>query len=292
MNHPHSVLVTGGTGTFGRAFIQHLLTCHDIERIVVYSRGEHAQAAQRAALVGVHGHERVRWMVGDVRDANRLERAFAGCDSVVHAAALKRIEVGQYNPDEMVKTNVLGTMNVIEAAVRAGVKRVIGLSSDKAYQPVSPYGQSKALAESLLLSANSMYGTRGPAFAACRYGNIWNAQGSVVPLWMDMLDREMPLRVTDYYCTRFLMTIEEAVTLVWNLLLGMKGGELVIPDWLPAYQLGDLAHAFNQLYGAQLQYTVLPKWEKLHESMNDKLCSETARRLTIEELKCALRLIR
>lgn len=285
MNQIKSILVTGGTGTFGAAFIRFLLLQPQIERVVVYSRGEHTQAALRATLAGVHGHERVRWMLGDVRDEKRLERAFAGCDSVVHAAALKRIEVGQYNPDEMVKTNVIGTMNIIQAAMAAGVKRVVGLSSDKAYQPISPYGQSKALAESLLLAANSTH--KGPAFSVVRYGNIWNANGSVLPTWRALHALGLPLPISDPDCTRFFMTIDQAVAFVWDLLISMRGNELKIPHWLPAYRLGDLVAAFSELYpDAQFSSADhLPAWEKMHESMCDGLCSVIVPRLAIEELK-------
>jgi len=275
----NSILVTGGTGTFGQAFVRSVLQNTDIQRICVYSRGEHAQASFREAI---GDDSRVRWMVGDVRDLERLTRACRGSDTIFHAAALKRIETGAYNPDEMVKTNVLGTMNVIEAATIAGVKRVVGLSSDKAYQPISPYGQSKALGESLLLAANSMHGKRGPMFAAARYGNIWNAQGSVVPKWKEAIRQGRPIQVTDLDCTRFFMTITQAVNLVWELALKMRGGELEIPEWLPAYRLGDLLKAMPPGF---FTVTGLPEFEKQHESMRAGLCSDTARRMTIDELK-------
>lgn len=277
-----SILITGGTGSFGQAFVRHLLANPSkIERICVYSRGEHAQAAFRDAL---GNPPLVRWLVGDIRDSQRLTRACSGIDTIIHAAALKRIEVGAYNPDEMVKTNVLGTMNVIEAAHTAGVKRVVGLSTDKAYQPISPYGQSKALAESLMLAANNMYGSRGPRFAVTRYGNIWNAQGSVVPKWRALVERRVPIQVTNPDCTRFYMTIDEAVNMVWALATNYHTG-LVIPDWLPAYELGDLAQAFAEKYGIVVHETGLPEFEKVHESMCAEMCSEHATRMTIEELK-------
>ena len=274
-----SVLITGGTGSFGQAFISQLLSQTDIPRICIYSRGEHAQAALRRSL---GDDTRLRWMIGDVRDVDRLRRAMRGVDCVIHAAALKRIETGAYNPDEMVKTNVLGVMNIIEAAVSQDVKRVIGLSSDKAYQPVSAYGQSKALGESLFLNANGMYGRNGPKFAVTRYGNVWAAQGSVVPQWRSILATGVKVvPVTDLDCTRFFMHMSDAVDVVLRMLYTMKGGELVIPDWLPAYRLGDLVAAF----GATPTVTGLPVWEKKHESMSDKLCSADVRRMTIEELR-------
>jgi FlaA1/EpsC-like NDP-sugar epimerase len=199
---------------------------------------------------------------------------------------LKRIETGAYNPSEMVMTNVIGTMNVIEAAINARVRNVVGLSSDKAYQPISPYGQSKALAESLMLAANNLTNQRTPTrFACTRYGNIWNAQGSIVPKWNNRVAVGCPISLTDPDCTRFFMTIDEAVQMVWDLLCTMQGGELVIPEWLPAYRLGDLAQAFTELYDVKLIETGLPPFEKLHESMNAELCSADARRMTLDELK-------
>lgn len=277
-----SILITGGTGTFGQAFAKFLLTNTSIPRICIYSRGEHTQAAMRMRLCD---DSRLRWFIGDVRDVDRLKRAVRGCQAIVHAAALKRIETGFYNPEEMFKTNVLGTMNVVEAACATpSIERVVGLSSDKAYQPVSPYGQSKAMAESLLLAANITHG--GPRFAAARYGNIWKAQGSVVPQWQALIANgatEVP--VTNPNCTRFFMTIEQAVDLVWDLLNQMEGGELVIPDWLPAYRLGDLVEAM----GVKPKIIGLPEWEKMHESMNWQLSSDIARRMLVPELKEVLK---
>lgn len=222
-------------------------------------------------------------MVGDVRDLARLTRACRGIDAVIHAAALKRIETGAYNPDEMVKTNVLGTMNVIEAATAANVKYVVGLSSDKAYQPCSPYGQSKALAESLMLAANAYAGKT--KFACTRYGNVTGSQGSVLPKWLALVKASKDITVTDLECTRFHMTMDEAVNLVWDLATTMQGGELSIPDWLPAYNLGDLAWTLMAVYGCKVNVTGLPAFEKLHESMDYDLCSSDARRLTVAELR-------
>ena len=275
----NSLLITGGTGTFGHAAVRYLLEHTDTGRICIYSRNEHSQAKMREAF---NDDERLRWMIGDVRDVERLERAMIGVSGVIHAAALKRIEVGEYNPDEMVKTNIIGTSNVVAAAVKAGVKRCVLTSSDKAYAPVSPYGCSKMMGESIFLSANITYALQGTRFAAARYGNIWGAQGSVVPRWKELVKNgATSLPVTDPECTRFYMTTDEAVKLVYDLLCHMKGGELVIPDWLPAYRLGDLVEAF----GCIPVIKGLPHWEKRHENMDDSLCSRDARRLTISELK-------
>ena len=272
-----SVLITGGSGSFGTAFVERLLN-EGIKRICILSRSEQRHAEMRRNL---DNHSAVRFFIGDVRDRWRLEMAMEGCDVVVHAAALKRIEVGFYDPIEMVHTNVDGAINVVQAARAAGVKKVVALSTDKAYQPVSPYGQSKALAESIFLAANNLSGTR---FACVRYGNVWKSAGSVVPLWQDIIAQKGTIvPVTDPDCTRFFMRMSEACDLVMRTIEIMKGGELAIPD-LPAFDLRSLA----KVMGVQMDIRGLPKWEKLHESMDENRCSETARRMTDGELEAEL----
>lgn len=276
-----SVLVTGGAGFFGRGFVKRALEL-GYERVCVYSRGEYQQAVMRQEF---GADSRLRFFIGDVRDRDRLIRAMQDVELVVHAAALKRVEVGVENPTEMKKTNVDGTQNVIEAAVDAGVAKVVYLSTDKAYQPCSPYGVSKAMAESHVLAANNERGSRGPRFAACRYGNVWCSTGSVVPTWRHLIAtgaHRVP--VTDPNCTRFFMTRAEAVDLVANLAQSMTGGELAIPN-LPAYRLGDLAAAM----GVGMDVRGLPDTEKRHESMGPDHCSEGARRMDVAELREALR---
>lgn len=278
-----SLLLTGGTGSFGKAFTKRLLQDGLCERICLYSRGEHAQAVMREEL----GNDpRCRWLIGDVRDAQRLKRAMQGCEVVVHAAALKRIEVGAYNPVEMVRTNVDGAVNVIEAAQDAGVKKVVALSTDKACEPISPYGCSKALAESLFIAANNTVAADGPRFSITRYGNVFLSAGSVVPTWRRMIEAgAKAVPISDPTVTRFFMTLDEAVDLVLDTIANMKGGELVVPD-LPAYRLGDLAEAM----GVQTIITGLPAWEKRHESMLAGEPSDKARRMSIDELREALKL--
>lgn len=292
-----SVLITGGSGFLGQHLARRLFDeraigfagadGHEWDRICIYSRSEHVQAAMRHAF-GEDANPRMRWFIGDVRDQERLERAMQGIDLVLHCAALKRIELGYYAPDEMIKTNVLGTMNVIEAAARARVSKVLLVSSDKAYQPVSPYGQSKALAESLVLAANNVH-PHGPRYAVVRYGNVWASAGSVVPTWTRMLDAGEPLRLTDPNCTRFFMTIDEACDLVLNTAESMQGGELAIPD-LSAYRVGDLAQAFTENCGHDIAWRItgLPAWEKLHESMDHERSSARAPRMSVKELRRAL----
>ena len=272
------LLITGGSGSFGRAFARRMIARYDVSKVVILSRGEHAQADMAAGIDDPQS--KLRFFIGDVRDRDRLKRAMQGIDTVIHAAALKRIEVGQYNPLEVKKTNIDGAVNVIEAATDAGVRNVVALSTDKAFQPVSPYGTSKAFAESLFLAANNTRGTFGPVFAVCRYGNVWGSNGSVVPKWMEILRNSDTVPVTDPDCTRFYMTMNEAMDLVEDT-IGQKG--MFIPE-LPAYRLGDLAEAM----GAKMHITGLPAWEKRHESMDHDKSSDRARRMSVSELRSIL----
>jgi UDP-N-acetylglucosamine 4,6-dehydratase len=298
-----SILITGGSGFFGTAFAKAMLAVSDSipERIVVLSRGEARQAEMARELAPLDRTGRLRFFIGDVRDADRLRRAMENVEVVIHAAALKRIEVGEYNPLEVKKTNIDGTANVIQAATDAHVTRCVLVSSDKAFEPVSPYGTSKAFAESLFRAANNARGWRGPRFAIVRYGNVWGSTGSVVPTWRKIIAEQTELRVgdarcdvnairipvvpvTDPECTRFYMTMEQAVDLVFKTAMHMVGGELEIPV-LPAYRLGDLAQAM----GAQMNITGLPPYEKLHESMGPGNSSDKARRMSVAELQEILR---
>jgi UDP-N-acetylglucosamine 4,6-dehydratase len=273
-----NILVTGATGSFGRAFCRFLLQNDLAQRICIFSRGEHAQAAMRDEL---KDDPRLRFFVGDIRDQARLVRAMRGVDLVVHAAALKRIEVGRYNPEEMVKTNVLGAINLVEAARLTGVRKVVALSSDKAFQPVSAYGTSKLMMEQIVLAANESSGTSSPIFVVTRYGNVWGSAGSVLPRWAEMIGagaKSVP--ATDPNCTRFMMLMSEAVQLVMGAAVHGKRGDIAIPD-LPAYQLGDLAAALR----VDMTITGLPAHEKLHESMDSTRSSDMAPRLSVNELR-------
>lgn len=275
-----SVLISGGSGFLGRHLTQELLARGEYARICIYSRDEVKQAKMREEF---QDDSRLRWFIGDVRDYDRLERAMDGCELVIHGAALKRIELAQYCPDELVKTNVLGSMNVVNAAAKAGVEKAVLVSSDKAYQPISAYGQTKAIAESLFLSANNMY--PHIRYSVVRYGNVWRSTGSVVPIWEQQISEGKAITVTDPECTRFYMTIDQAVDIVLETAETMEGGETNVPD-LPAYQLHDLAWAMGR---AAWKVTGLPDWEKRHENMDDDHCSKDARRMTIPELEEALR---
>lgn len=269
------ILITGGSGYLGNALTEFLI--NNDYTVCIYSRDEYKQALMRDKF----GTDKVRYLIGDVRDKDRLYRALLGTDAVIHAAALKRIEVGHYNTDEVVKTNIIGSMNVVEAAHEAGVEKALLVSTDKAWQPISPYGQSKALAESLFLNANNMYGLQGPKYSVVRYGNVWNSTGSIYQKWKALIAQNKPVPVTDPECTRFFMTIEEAVALVCSALAEMKGGELIVPENLPAYRVGALALAMS----AQMDVGILPPWEKRHEGMKDGLTSDKAPRLTVDDLR-------
>lgn len=280
-----SILITGGSGSLGHALACRLLAVEKPDRIIVLSRGEHAQATMAQTMKPLDPGGRLRFFIGDVRDRDRLRRALEDVDTVIHAAALKRIEIGQYNPGEMVKTNIMGSMNVIEAATDAGVRKVVFTSTDKAWQPISPYGQSKALAESLFLNANNTRGSRGPLFAVTRYGNVAGSNGSVIPIWRRILERADTVPVSDQDVTRFYMTMEEAVDLVMGTVVNMEGGELNIPS-LPAYRLGDLAEAM----GAKHTFvTGLGSYEKKHEGLADGNTSDVAPRMSIADLRRRLK---
>lgn len=238
------VLITGGTGYLGRALARALLQESDAERICIFSRGEYPQAQMRQAIHDPEG--RLRWFIGDVRDQPRLRRAMQGVELVIHAAALKRVEVGEYNPREMVLTNVMGALNVIEAAQDTRVGSVVAVSTDKACAPLNAYGATKLTMEKLMLAANNTTSAeRRPQFAVVRYGNVAGSTGSVIPAWRELIaNGAKAVPVTDPRCTRFFMKIEEAVELILWTAKHMAGGEIVVP-LLPAYRLSTLAEALN-----------------------------------------------
>jgi len=282
---PKRILVTGGSGSFGTAFVHEALK-HGATRVCVFSRGEHRQAAMREEF---GNDERLRWFIGDVRDRTRLTRAMEGIDLVVHAAALKRIEVAEYCPIEAVKTNVVGAMNIIESAQDAGVPRVVALSTDKACSPINAYGASKLLMEKMMLAANNTVGEYGPIFAVTRYGNVAGSIGSVIPTWREQMAKGGIITITDPNATRFWMTMNEAVDLVMQTAETMLGGEFVVPE-LPAYRLGDLLEAMGT-EGFEHHLIGLRPGEKMHESMIEGKTSAQTRRMTVDELREALKYV-
>lgn len=264
-----SILITGGTGTFGQAMVRHLLTSTEARRVIVYSRDELKQYEQQRALAEELSAEqmaRLRFFIGDVRDTQRLRRALLGVDTVIHAAALKQVPAAEYNPVEVVKTNVQGAQSVIEACLDAGVLRVMALSTDKAVNPSNLYGASKMVAEKLFMGARHYAGTAGPKFSCCRYGNVAGSRGSVLPLFLKQHHNRQPLTVTDPGMTRFWMRIDQAVDFVIDSLDMQEGGDIFVPD-LPAFNVMDLARSVtgtSDTPGA-ITITGIRPGEKLHE---------------------------
>jgi len=264
-----SVLVTGGTGSFGRACVARILNDHDPARVVVYSRDELKQYEMRSEL---GDDDRVRYFLGDIRDGDRLRLAFRGVDYVIHAAALKQVDTAEYNPMEFVKTNVLGSENVIQASLDCGVHRVIALSTDKASSPINLYGATKLTADKLFVSSNHYAGAGMTRFGVVRYGNVMGSRGSVIPYFRKILAAGEPLPITDARMTRFFITLPQSVDFVLAALGDMHGGELFVPR-IPSMRVVDLAEAMAP--GADTVTIGIRPGEKLHEEM---ISSEESRR--------------
>jgi len=256
-----SILVTGGTGSFGQAFVQRVLAEHDPRRVVVFSRDELKQYEMKQFL---GDDDRVRFFLGDIRDVSRLKMALHGVDHVVHAAALKQVDTAEYNPMEYVKTNILGSENVINACIEAGVSKVVGLSTDKASSPVNLYGATKLTADRLFISSNHYSAAFGTHFAVVRYGNVMGSRGSVIPFFRKLADRGEPLPITDMRMTRFWITLDQAVDFVLDSFAIMQGGELFVPR-IPSMKVTDLAEAISP--GTELVEIGMRPGEKLHEEM-------------------------
>ena len=256
-----SVLITGGTGSFGKAFLDQVLRDGGPDRVVVFSRDELKQYEMRSTW---GDDPRVRFFLGDVRDLERLTMAMRGIDYVVHAAALKQVDTAEYNPMEFVKTNVLGSENVIQSAIVNQVKKVVALSTDKASSPVNLYGATKLTADKLFISSNHYVEAGGTRFAVVRYGNVMASRGSVIPLFQDLASRSEPLPITDFRMTRFWITLPQAVQFVIDSFADMKGGELYVPR-IPSMKVTDLAEAIAP--SAETVEIGIRPGEKLHEEM-------------------------
>jgi len=256
-----SILVTGGTGSFGKAFIRELLDTHDPRRVVIYSRDELKQYECRQLF---SDDKRLRWFIGDIRDQHRLNRAMHGVDYVVHAAALKQVDTAEYNPWEFVQTNIVGSQNVIEACIDAGVKRVIALSTDKASSPINLYGATKLTADKLFITGNHYAAAYPTRFAVVRYGNVMGSRGSVIPFFRRLGEAGESLPITDLRMTRFFITLPQAVKFVMDSFEMMHGGELYVPR-IPSMKITDLAQAIAP--GAAMHNMGLRPGEKLHEEM-------------------------
>lgn len=253
-----TILVTGGTGSFGKKFVSRALET-DVKKVIVFSRDE----LKQYEMAQEYTDPRMRFFIGDVRDKERLLRAFEGVDIVVHAAALKHVGVCEYNPFEAIKTNILGAQNIIDAAIDRGVEKVIALSTDKAANPVNLYGATKLASDKLFVAANSYAGIKHTRFSVVRYGNVVGSRGSVVPFFLKMKETGK-LPITDERMTRFWITLDQGVQFVIDNLRRMKGGEIFIPK-IPSMKVTDLAKAISP--DAEVEIIGIRPGEKLHETM-------------------------
>lgn len=258
-----TILITGGTGSFGHHFLDYILVHYQPKKIIIYSRDEYKQFLMANAY---HEHKDIlRFFIGDVRDERRLRMAMRGVDYVIHAAALKQVPACEYNPNEAIKTNINGAVNVINASLEAGVKKVIALSTDKAVNPINLYGGTKLVSDKLFCAANAYSGTDGTRFAVVRYGNVAGSRGSVIPFFQKIIDgggTELP--ITDYRMTRFWISLEQGVELVIKALEETHGGETFISK-IPSFGITDLAEAM--LPGCKKPEVGIREGEKLHEIM-------------------------
>jgi UDP-N-acetylglucosamine 4,6-dehydratase len=252
------VLVTGGTGSFGKKFVEIMLREYHPKRLVIFSRDELKQHDMRAAGFD---HSSLRYFIGDVRDAGRLQRAFAGVTVVVHAAALKQVPACEYNPFEAIQTNIMGGRNVIDAAIDQGVERILALSTDKAVNPINLYGATKLCAEKMFVQANAYAGEQQTRFSCARYGNVVGSRGSVIPVFLEQRKRGR-ITITDPRMTRFWLTLEHGVRFVIRSIEQMHGGEIFVPK-IPSMRLVDLAEAVAP--GCMVEYIGIRAGEKLHE---------------------------
>ena len=260
MLNKSSILITGGTGSFGNTFVPMTLKKYNPQRLVIFSRDEMKQweMAQKYA-----GDPRVSFIVGDVRDKDRLARALDGIDCVVHAAATKIVPTAEYNPFECVKTNINGAMNLIDACIDRGVKRVVALSTDKASNPINLYGATKLASDKLFVAANAYAGTHNTRFAVVRYGNVMGSRGSVIPYFMSLANTGF-LTITDPRMTRFMITLEQGVELVWHSFEDMSGGEIYVKK-IPSMSILDIANAVAP--NAEQKIIGIRPGEKIHEQM-------------------------
>jgi UDP-N-acetylglucosamine 4,6-dehydratase/5-epimerase len=263
MLHHKSILITGGTGSFGKAFVKTVLERHPgVRRIVIYSRDELKQY-EMAQSLGERAHPGLRYFIGDVRDQARLRRAMEGIDVVVHAAALKQVPAAEYNPFECIKTNVMGAQNVIESCLDQGVQRIVALSTDKAAAPINLYGATKLCSDKLFVAANNIKGSRDARFSVVRYGNVMGSRGSVIPFFLSKR-ASGTLPITDPTMTRFNISLQEGVDMVLWALEHALGGEILVPK-IPSYRISDVATAIGP--NCQQLIVGLRPGEKIHEEM-------------------------
>lgn len=266
MFNEKSILITGGTGSFGNHFVRYVLKNYKPKKIIIYSRDEYKQFIMRERL---KKHDDVmRYFIGDVRDQLRLQRALEDVDYIIHSAAMKQVPACEYNPNEAIKTNINGAMNVIEAALNTGVKRVVALSTDKAVNPVNLYGGTKLVSDKLFIAANAYSGFKDTRFSIVRYGNVAGSRGSVIPFFQNLVrSGQTELPITDFNMTRFWISLEQGVELVIKALAESKGGETFIAK-IPSFKITDLAKAI--LPACTMKEVGIREGEKLHEVMITK----------------------
>lgn len=255
------ILLTGGTGSFGHTFLPMVLAQQNPKKVIIYSRDEMKQWEMAKMFAD---DDRIRFFIGDVRDRERLYRAMDSVDYVVHAAATKIVPTAEYNPFESVKTNIIGAMNVIDAAIDKGVKKVVALSTDKASSPVNLYGATKLASDKLFIAGNVYTGLGGTTFSVVRYGNVMGSRGSVIPLFFEQKKANKPLSITDHRMTRFMITLEEGVELVWTAFEEMSGGEIFVKK-IPSMNIMDIAESVDP--GGRREVIGIRPGEKLHEQM-------------------------
>ena len=259
-----AVLITGGTGSLGKALTKHLLTQHpDIGRLVIFSRDEQKQFEMEQEFP-VKKYPQLRYFIGDVRDYERLERAFSGIDYVIHAAAMKHVHIAEYNPDECVKTNVGGAENVIKAALKTNVSHVVALSTDKACAPINLYGATKLTSDKLFVAANNIKGKRDIKFSVVRYGNVMGSNGSVIPFFLKRKEIDNVLPITVQSMTRFNISLQGGVDMVMHALQTAWGGEIFVPK-IPSYRIIDVAEAIGP--NCEKKVIGIRPGEKIHEEM-------------------------
>lgn len=266
-----SILITGGTGSFGQKFIEMIFERYNPRRVVIYSRDEYKQDMVRkrfSSILSKEQFKKLRFFIGDVRDKDRLYRAFRDIDYVIHAAAMKQVTACEYNPFEAIKTNIHGAQNIVDAALDCDVKKVVALSTDKAVNPINLYGGTKLVSDKLFISANAYSGSKGTIFSVVRYGNVAGSRGSVIPFFKELIENgEKEIPITDLRMTRFWITLEDGVELVFKALEESKGGETYISK-IPSFKITDLAKAM--LPNCILKEVGIREGEKLHESMINK----------------------
>lgn len=259
------ILITGGTGSFGHQFVKYILGNYSPRKVIVYSRDEYKQFIMENEYKAHPQYSKLRFFIGDIRDEARLRLAMRNVDYVIHAAALKQVPACEYNPNEAIKTNINGAVNIINAALETGVKKVIALSTDKAVNPINLYGGTKLVSDKLFCAANAYSGADGTRFAVVRYGNVAGSRGSVIPFFQDIIDNGgTKLPITDYRMTRFWISLEDGVKLVIRALENARGGETFISK-IPSFRITDLANAM--LPGCKMTEVGIREGEKLHEIM-------------------------